>query len=93
MKAVILRNISTPPQQADQERTDVSTDPTKKVNEPQIPATAVNAVNSTEMSVGYAAAASMMKYTTLPVKPKQANSHSGWGRTSVSFSCLNISRF
>lgn len=82
------------PQQVDRERTDVSIDPTKKVNEPKMAAIAVNAVNSTEMTVGQAAAASMMKSTTLPVKPVgQANSRSGWGRTSVSFLCLHISRF
>ncbi|KAL9686942.1 hypothetical protein QQ045_031337 [Rhodiola kirilowii] len=70
---------------SDQERTENSLDQTKKVNEMEIPTTDVNAVNYAEhASDGHATAASIMKSTTLPVKPDgQTSSRYGWGRTSA----------
>uniref|UniRef100_A0A7N0UKF6 PH domain-containing protein n=1 Tax=Kalanchoe fedtschenkoi TaxID=63787 RepID=A0A7N0UKF6_KALFE len=72
-------------QHEDLQRNEIPLDETKQVSELDIPTIDVNVVNKTEhVSVSHAPTASIMKSTTLPTKSDgQANSRSGWGRTSA----------
>lgn len=81
------------PKHGDQETNEVSLDQSKPVNEFDKPSAIANAVIQTDqVSVAHAPAASIMKSATLAAKPDgQANTRSGWGRTSVSIlSCLSL---
>uniref|UniRef100_A0A7N0SZU9 Rho-GAP domain-containing protein n=1 Tax=Kalanchoe fedtschenkoi TaxID=63787 RepID=A0A7N0SZU9_KALFE len=72
-------------QHEDLQRNEIPLDETKQLSELDIPTIDVNVVNKTEhVSVSHAPTASIMKSTTLPTKSDgQANTRSGWGRTSA----------